>query len=194
MFNILQRGQSVLNFSLTLVGFLSAFVVFSSWFLYFVNDSFNTPSLISNLGSSANIKFSRRFGSVGGKAKENNKLIFDLETDLTPLFNWNTKQVFIYLTAEYPGNGIDSVNKVTYWDKIIKSKDQAKLNLTNERSKYSVWDIEQNFENKDAIIKLEWNIQPWVGPLVYGSTTGDGSLTFPSPSEKVEKKKKKSST
>lgn len=49
------------------------------------------------------MKFSRRFGSVGGKPKENTKLIFDIESDLTPLFNWNTKQVFVYLTAEYPG-------------------------------------------------------------------------------------------
>lgn len=59
------------------------------------------------------MKFSRRFGSVGGKPKENSKLIFDLESDLTPLFNWNTKQVFVYLTAEYPGKSNVSLTKST---------------------------------------------------------------------------------
>lgn len=28
-------------------------------------------------------------------------LTFDLKTDLTDIFNWNVKQLFMYLTAEY---------------------------------------------------------------------------------------------
>ena len=28
-------------------------------------------------------------------------LKFDIETDLEPLFNWNVKQLFLFLTAEY---------------------------------------------------------------------------------------------
>ncbi len=39
-----------------------------------------------------------------GNGKKKNDLgffNFDLETDLTPLFNWNVKQLFLYLTAEY---------------------------------------------------------------------------------------------
>jgi hypothetical protein len=28
-------------------------------------------------------------------------LTFDLHADLSPLFNWNVKQLFLYLTAEY---------------------------------------------------------------------------------------------
>lgn len=112
---------------------------------------------------------------------------------MTPLFNWNTKQIFVYLTAEYPGKSEGSSNKVTYWDKIITSKEKANLTIANERSKYSVWDVEESFRNREAIVKLEWNIQPYVGPLVYGSTTGETLVTFPNPSEekKAEKKQKK---
>lgn len=38
-------------------------------------------------------------------------LTFDLKTDLTSLFNWNVKQLFLYLTAEYstPTNEINQV-------------------------------------------------------------------------------------
>lgn len=28
-------------------------------------------------------------------------IMFDLQADLTPLFNWNAKQLFVFLTAEY---------------------------------------------------------------------------------------------
>lgn len=38
-------------------------------------------------------------------------LTFDLQTDLTHLFNWNVKQLFLYLTAEYqtPNNELNQV-------------------------------------------------------------------------------------
>lgn len=141
---------------------------------------------------------SRRFGSVGSKEKENNKLTFDLQADLTPLFNWNTKQIFVYLTAEYPGKSEGSSNKVTYWDKIITSKDNANLTLQNEKSKYSVWDVEDTFRNREATVKLEWDIQPYVGMLISGETTGEVDVVFPTPptgeearAEKMKKRQQK---
>ena len=39
-----------------------------------------------------------------GAGKKKNDLgffNFDLDVDLAPLFNWNVKQLFLYLTAEY---------------------------------------------------------------------------------------------
>ncbi len=38
-------------------------------------------------------------------------LTFDLRADLAPLFNWNVKQLFLYLTAEYatPKNAVNQV-------------------------------------------------------------------------------------
>ena len=38
---------------------------------------------------------------VGKKRNDLGFCNFDLETDLTPLFNWNVKMLFLYLTAEY---------------------------------------------------------------------------------------------
>lgn len=76
------------------------------------------------------------------------RLNFDLDADLTPLFNWNTKQVFVYLTAEYDGGSkrSDINNKVTFWDRIITSSDKAVISLRNERSAYSVYDIQSSFK------------------------------------------------
>ena len=40
-------------------------------------------------------------------------LTFDLQADLNPLFNWNVKQLFLYLTAEYatPKNAVNQARR-----------------------------------------------------------------------------------
>lgn len=40
---------------------------------------------------------------------------FDFETDLRPLFNWNTNIVFVYMTCEY-NTTKSKVNQITIWD------------------------------------------------------------------------------
>ncbi len=66
-------------------------------------------------------------------------LTFDLHADLTPLFNWNVKQLFLYLTAEYetPNN---QVNQVVLWDKIIQRGENALLDYRSLNTKYYFWD------------------------------------------------------
>ena len=116
--------------------------------------------------------------------RSNVKISFDLNTDLSDLWNWNTKQVFAYLTVEYPGKSNGSSNKVTFWDKIIRNKKDAKLSLKGQRGKYSVWDVEKGFRGRNATVKLEWNIQPYIGPLIYGETSNVGFLEFPTSENK----------
>lgn len=181
------RAQGVSNHVLTCSIVVSVLIIISSFIqLYGINAwSLDTTS-IDNIKAQALMKGSYHYGSKGGKPKENSLIKFDLTSDLTPLFNWNTKQVFVYLTAEYPGKSSGSSNKVTYWDKIITSKEDAVIKLNNERAKYSVWDVEDSFRSREAILSLEWNIQPHVGPLIFGSTVASEPFTF------AEVKKKES--
>ena len=40
-------------------------------------------------------------------------ITFDLQADLNPLFNWNVKQLFLYLTAEYEtANNVRLINTI----------------------------------------------------------------------------------
>lgn len=132
------------------------------------------------------MRTSRYYGSNNGKPKENAKINFDLETDLSNLFNWNTKQIFVYLTAEYDNDKNTTSNEITFWDKIITNAEDSVLNLTNVKSKYNVWDVNENLSGKEMNFKLKWNIQPWVGPLVFGETEGEVTYSIP---KKVNKKK-----
>ena len=52
---------------------------------------------------------------------------FSLEADLSSLFTWNTKQIFVYVTAEWPSTspsgatlpGNATTNQAVIWDTII---------------------------------------------------------------------------
>lgn len=188
MFNLSTRVQTAGNQALTLSAVLAGIVVLLLFVQLWRDAVWLIDAVeIANIKLTTTLKKLFQYGSTGGKPKENNKISFDLELDLTPLFNWNTKQVFVYLTAAY--NGTDGGElKVTYWDKILRTKDDAKLSLKNAKSKYSVWDVEDSFDGKPAVVKLEWNIQPWIGPLIYGETTTESTFEFASPKDKLKDK------
>ncbi|CAH6723864.1 microsomal signal peptidase subunit 3 [[Candida] jaroonii] len=178
MFNLVSRAQAVSNHVLTCSMILGALVAISSLIQLYSNNVWGLNNSIENIKANASLKNSFQYGSKNGKPKENSIIKFDLETDLSSLFNWNTKQVFVYLTAEYPGKSEESYNKVTYWDKIITNKEDAKIKLSNQRAKYSVWDVEDSFRSRIANLTLEWNVQPHIGPLIYGKTVTKTPFTF----------------
>ena len=43
----------------------------------------------------------------------------NIHADMSPIFNWNVKQLFMYLVAEY-STMKNVVNQVVLWDKIVK--------------------------------------------------------------------------
>ncbi|KAF8442607.1 signal peptidase 22kDa subunit [Terfezia claveryi] len=102
---------------------------------------------------------------------------FDLEADLESLFHWNTKQIFAYLTASYPGRKYE-FNDAIIWDIIIPSKEKSKLKLRNRRAKYVINDVTNRFREQNATLTFGWNIQPHVGALTWNEK-GAGSFSFP---------------
>ena len=67
-------------------------------------------------------------------------LTFDLQADLAPLFNWNVKQLFLYLTAEYETQA-NAVNQVVLWDKIIQRGENAVLDYRLGKNRITVVQI-----------------------------------------------------
>uniref|UniRef100_A0A3Q4GVD8 Signal peptidase complex subunit 3 n=1 Tax=Neolamprologus brichardi TaxID=32507 RepID=A0A3Q4GVD8_NEOBR len=69
-------------------------------------------------------------------------ITFDLSADILPIkpiFDWNVKQLFLYLSAEY-GTKSNSLNQVVLWDKIVLRGENTKLNLRDMKSKYFFFD------------------------------------------------------
>ncbi|EPS34503.1 hypothetical protein PDE_09467 [Penicillium oxalicum 114-2] len=166
------------------------------------------------------------------KREEYAQIRFDLDADLTPLFNWNTKQLFVYVYATYsssdqPGTTQTRASEAIIWDTIIpaapspysfanlkehvlsslpssltfsktgnskrstKSKRTSKtssaasaraqkklenpgmLRLRGQKAKYQISDITGRLaERENVTLSVGWNVQPWVGALLWAPGTG----------------------
>lgn len=121
---------------------------------------------------------------------------FALSVDLSSLFTWNTKQVFVYVSASWPNSTseVDS-NEAVIWDNIItnpsadhllnvgpatkkkliaKSKGRpidprrGKFELKRQRAKYHITSPTRNIAELDnVVLKFHYNVQPWVGILTW---------------------------
>ncbi len=83
-------------------------------------------------------------------------MAFSIDADLTSVFSWNTKLLFVYLAAEYatPLNALSQVRapsllhtaraercpQVSLFDRIIESKEDAHFALPFVRNKYKLLD------------------------------------------------------
>jgi len=109
---------------------------------------------------------------------------FDYDADLTPLFHWNTKQVFLYLSGEYT-NKQGTQNEVVFWDKIVRRKRDAQIHIRG-KNKYVFKDINKSFHNASALTyTMRYNVMPWVGPLRYGVAAQLGPEKWPQAETKV---------
>jgi signal peptidase complex subunit 3 len=145
------------------------------------------------------------------KREEYSQIRFDLDADLSSLFTWNTKQVFVYVTANYPSGANGAVSEAVIWDQIIpatqtpfsfqnlkaqywdsrtkkrntksiKAKNRrgsqdktttdlvepGLIKLKNQKPKYQITDPSGKLsERTNATLHVSWNVQPWVGALVW---------------------------
>jgi signal peptidase complex subunit 3 len=124
--------------------------------------------------------------------------------DLSSLFTWNTKQVFVYVTAVYPSHKPDAPpSRAIIWDAILPSTlepwhqnqyihpttppkqpgrkrqlpkgriyseelEPGKLRMKGQKPKYVITDYTGSIANRTGVVlELGWNIQPWVGALMW---------------------------
>eukprot|EP00299_Pterocystis_sp_00344_P004732 c16004_g1_i1.p1 GENE.c16004_g1_i1~~c16004_g1_i1.p1 ORF type:complete len:182 (+),score=26.89 c16004_g1_i1:47-547(+) len=102
---------------------------------------------------------------------------FDLSADLSTVFNWNTKQLFIMVVAEYQTTQ-NVRNEVVVWDHIIPSKEDAKFTRTGLKPEYHLRDLGFGLRSNNVTLLLKWNYMPNSGLLTYNSL-GKDIRTFP---------------
>jgi len=100
------------------------------------------------------------------------KLVLNITADLQSLFTWNTKQLFVFVAAEYatPKNVL---NQISLWDTIVERKENATIaQLT--RNKYSFVDQGSNLRGLDFNLTMYWNVMPLTGAMYTGKTIVPG--------------------
>ncbi|KAJ5381412.1 Signal peptidase 22kDa subunit [Penicillium cataractarum] len=116
MHSSLNRLQAVFGFFTTVALVVAGFAALSV--LLFPTDTTTASVQLKNVQV---VKGRPHYYST--KREEYAQIRFDLDADLSPLFNWNTKQVFVYVYATYSSS--DNANTQTraseaiIWDSII---------------------------------------------------------------------------
>jgi len=241
MHNALNRLQTTFGFFTSCAFTLAAIIAFLSIVPFPAPTS--SPSASVAVSNVQVVKGRPHYYST--KREEYAQIRFDLDADLTSLFTWNTKQVFVYLTTNYPSGPNGDSSEAVIWDSIIPaptslysfsnlkaqywdprmnkktakaSKSRNKkvsndkktttdltrpgvISLKNQKPKYQITDPSGILSEKsNATLQLSWNIQPWVGALIWdkgylGSRVGawdtdkDGRsrmFSFPSIKSKTE--------
>lgn len=171
MHTLLSRGNAIFAYSLSVLACLTFCCFLSTVFLdYRASVNINTVRvLVKNVPDY----------SASREKKDLGFLTFDLQTDLSGIFNWNVKELFLYLTAEYETKD-NELNQVVLWDKILLRGENAVLDFKNMNTKYYFWDDGNGLKgHQNVTLSLSWNIVPNAGllPSIFG--VGQHTFKFP---------------
>uniref|UniRef100_A0A0D6RAU9 Signal peptidase complex subunit 3 n=1 Tax=Araucaria cunninghamii TaxID=56994 RepID=A0A0D6RAU9_ARACU len=142
------RANALLTFAVTILAIMCAMASLS--------DNLNTPNPQAQI-EVLNVNWFQRHPNGNDEAS----LTLNISADLQSLFTWNTKQVFVFVAAEYETNK-NSLNQVSLWDGIIPSKEHAKfwIHTTN---KYAFVDQGSNLRGQDFNLTMHWHVMPRTG-------------------------------
>ncbi|XP_076467963.1 signal peptidase complex subunit 3-like [Babylonia areolata] len=172
MNTFLSRLNTIFAFTLSVMAFLT--------FCCFLTTAFNEHSNTVDINTAKVTVKKVPDYSADRELSDLGFVVFDLFADLTPLFNWNVKQLFLYLTAEYK-TADHKLNQVVLWDKIIMRGENAILNLKNANTKYYFWDYGNGLRgNNNVTLSLSWNVIPNAGTLPKVMGKGRHRIQFPS--------------
>ncbi|CAG0902561.1 unnamed protein product, partial [Cyprideis torosa] len=173
MNTLCSRANALLAFTLSVLASLT-FICFLSTFFEAYKANVDIKTFKATVKNVPDYSAAREYNDLGF-------ITFDLKADLTSLFNWNVKQLFLYLTAEYetPNN---KLNQVVLWDKIIQRGENPILDYHGLNTKYYFWDDGKGLKgNQNVTLTLSWNVVPNAGHLP--NVFGVGSHRFQFPAE-----------
>jgi len=103
-------------------------------------------------------------------------LSFDLKADLSSLFHWNTKNIFVWVTCTY-ATPDRPINQVVVWDAVIQTKEESVLTLKRQMGEYNLIDQSRGLVGNSVNLTFSWNRIPVTG-LLTTETLGHSSFVF----------------
>jgi len=104
---------------------------------------------------------------------------FDLKADLSPLFNWNVKALYLYLTAEYSTQN-NILNEMVLWDKIVMNGEKMDIDMKSAKTKYYFRNDGKGLLGHENItLILNWNVMPNMGDLKWRKSGDTHSFKLP---------------
>ena len=146
-----QRLNALFFFALSVLGFLSFMAAGTTYW--------HSASPVVDL------KLERiLLRKIYGAGHDQAILSLGIYADLRSVYNWNVKQLFVYVTAEYETDA-NVLNQVVIWDTIVEEPSQALIKADFAVNKYSLTDQGYGLRDNNVTLVLNWNIVPSTGLL-----------------------------
>ncbi|CAL2038285.1 unnamed protein product [Caenorhabditis brenneri] len=171
MHNILNRANALLAFTLWVMAAVTAACFLSTVFL-----DYTVPTKLT-------VK-DIKVRTIADYATDEQQadlatLSFNLNVDFTKVFNWNVKQLFVYLVAEYKSDN-NAVNQVVLWDRIVERANRVVMDEVNVKPKYYFLDDGSNLlKHQNVTFVIRYNVIPNAGYLRLVQSTDQISVPFP---------------
>ena len=109
-----------------------------------------------------------------------------LSADLSALFHFNTKQLWVWLSVVYTGEDYQQ-NEVVLWNDVIHSPEEARLDSVyiSNYGGYNltimpVYEIRRQLKgNKNVSLVLNWEAGPYLGLVKRGRSKNSVKLDMP---------------
>lgn len=171
MNNVLARGNAIFAFTISVLAVLT--------FGCFLSTSLNSNLTDVNIESTQALVRNVPDYTASREKNDLGFINFNLNAEMDKIFNWNVKQLFVYLTAEYTTHN-NKLNQVVIWDKIIRRGESADLDYKDIKAKYYFFDDGHGLKgNKNVTLSLAWNVIPNAGSLPYVDSQGSHVVQFP---------------
>eukprot|EP00055_Hartaetosiga_balthica_P005671 m.16984 g.16984 ORF g.16984 m.16984 type:complete len:179 (-) comp4702_c0_seq2:111-647(-) len=171
MHSSLMRLNATVSYGLTVLAIMTTVCIVSTYFMFN-----KEPTVTFNVWD-PQLQRVRSYHS--DTPLDRGLFTFRLTTDLSPLYHWNTKLLFVYVVAEYETEEMN-VNQIVLWDQIILKEETDRHGIDERRIqlKYPFLDEGHGLLGNNVTLALHWNHVPVVGPLTRHST---GHTTFEMP-------------
>jgi len=104
---------------------------------------------------------------------------FGIKVNLGEVFNWNVKEIFLYLTAEYTTEQ-NALNQVVLWDKIVMREGKQDIDLKSVDPEYYFFDDGRGLlGNENVTLTLSWNVISNAGGLPRVRGIGSTQVKLP---------------
>ncbi|CAM6097020.1 unnamed protein product [Calypogeia fissa] len=150
MHSVLFRANTVLTFGVTVLAGLCLLASLTDTLHY------SSPDVHLEV---LNVDVLQRLNNGNDEAK----LMLGISADLRSVFTWNTKQLFVFVAAEY-ASAKNQLNQVSLWDLIVERKEDA-LIYRRLRNKYPFVDQGSHLRGTEFNLTMYWNVMPLTGRM-----------------------------
>ncbi|KAG0304669.1 hypothetical protein BGZ98_005193 [Dissophora globulifera] len=140
MNNLQNRANAVLAFSLSAIFCLLGAIALSALLI----PTHPTGSVALDSIKVVTGRYDKNWVDYGTRDNQFANTVMRVDADLSSLFHWNTKQLFVYAVAEY-STPTHPKNQIVLWDTIIKRKSAAVIKKKNIKNKYTLIDLNKKW-------------------------------------------------